>query len=129
VPSQPSWRLKIERAEHHLLDLRHLVKRYQEGHHYRAVCPNPPRQPTHSGFVLDITEPPDDQIAIVLGDLLFNVRSALDHIAVACAPPARKRQAGFPIYERPDDEEQRKFESMTRGVAPEAMAATNSPTT
>jgi len=116
--------LKIERAEHHLLDLRHLVKRYQEGHHYRAVCPNPPRQPTHSGFVLDITEPPDDQIAIVLGDLLFNVRSALDHIAVACAPPDRKRKAGFPLYEKPPEGEvQRKFESMTRGMAPGAIGA------
>lgn len=63
------------------------------------------------------------RFAIVLGDLLFNVRSALDHIAVACAPLARKRQAGFPIYERLNDEEQRKFESMTRDMAPEAVAA------
>jgi hypothetical protein len=124
VPSQPSWRSKIERAEHHLLDLRNLVERYQEDHHYRAVCQNPPRRPTHWRFELDITEPPDDQIAILLGDLLFNVRSALDHIAVACAPPDRKRQAGFPLYEkRPEGEEQRKFESMTRGMAPGAIGA------
>ena len=99
VSSKPerSWRLKIARAEHHLSDLRHLVESCQDGHHYRAVCPNPPRRPTHWRFVLEITEPPDPQIAVVLGDLLFNVRSALDHVAVACAPSDRKRQAGFPV--------------------------------
>ena len=76
VPSeyQPSWRLKIARAEHHLVELRDLVEHYQDGHHYRAVCPHlPRRQPTHWRFVLEITKPPDPQIAIVLGDLLFNI--------------------------------------------------------
>jgi hypothetical protein len=120
---EPSWRLKIARAEQHLVELRDLVERYQNGHYYRAVCPNPPRQPTHWRFVLEITQEPDPQLAIVLGDLLFNVRSALDHVAVACAPPARKRQAGFPLYEVLDDDAQRKFESMTRDMAPGAVAA------
>jgi hypothetical protein len=58
--------LKIARAEHHLVDLRHLVEDYQKGHHYRAVFPHPPRQPTQWRFVLEITEPPDPQIALVL---------------------------------------------------------------
>ena len=126
VPSESerSWRLKIARAAHHLSDLRQLVEDYQEGHHYRAVCPNPPRRPTHWRFVLEITEPPDPQIAIVLGDLLFNVRSALDHVAVACAPRDRRRQAGFPLYEkRPEGDDRKKFESMTRGMASDALAA------
>ena len=74
-------------------------------------------------FVLEITKPPDPQIAIVLGDLLFNIRSALDHIAVACAPANRRRQAGFPLYDkRPEGDDQKKFESMTRGMASEALA-------
>jgi hypothetical protein len=121
--SERSWRLKIARAEHHLAELRHLVEAYKDGHHYRAVCPNPPPQPTQWRFVLEITEPPDPQIAIVLGDLLFNVRSALDHIAVACARPDRKRQAGFPLFEkRPEGGDQEKFGSMTTGMASEAVA-------
>jgi len=85
---------------------------------------DPPRKhPTHWRFVLEITEPPDPQIGIVFGDFLFNVRSALDHVAVACAPRARKRSAGFPLYEQqPQGQERTKFESMTRGMAPEAVA-------
>ena len=123
MSGDPSWRLKIARAEHRFYELKTLVEGYREGHHYRAVCPNPPSRPTHWRFVLEITEPPDPQIAIVLGDLLFNARSALDHVAVACAPPDRKRQAGFPFYEhKPEGEAQRKFESMTRGMPPEALA-------
>lgn len=114
----------MARAEHHFEDLRQLVDRYRDGHHYRAVGVAPPKKrPTHWRFVLEITEPPDPQIAIVFGDFLFNVRSALDHVAVACAPPARKRSAGFPLYqERPEGPEAIKFESMTRGMPPEARA-------
>ena len=124
VEPQPSWRLKIARAEHHFEDLRQLVERYRDGHHYRAVgMPPPKKHPTHWRFVLQIAEPPDPQIAIVFGDFLFNVRSALDHIAVACAPRARKREAGFPLYqERPAGQDAARFERMTRGMPPDALA-------
>ena len=54
------------------------------------------KHPTHWRFVLQITEPPDPQIAIVFGDFLFNVRSALDHVAVACAPPSTQAGRGLP---------------------------------
>ena len=122
MPSEPSWRLKIARAEHHFEDLRGAVERYRQGHHYRAVCPNPPRQPTHWRFVLEITKPPDPQIAIVLGDVLFNIRSALDHVAVALAPKNRKGDAGFPILDVPNDASSEPFERMTRGMPPAAVA-------
>jgi hypothetical protein len=125
VATEPSWRLKIRRALDHFNELQKLVEQYQTGHHYRAVCPNPPKsKPTHWRFVLEITEPTDPQIAIVLGDCLFDIRSALDHLAVACAPRNRKGQAGFPILEDPGDRKQiEKYESLTRGMAPEAVAA------
>jgi hypothetical protein len=120
-----SWRLKIRRAEEHFNELQKLVEAYQAGHHYRAVCPNPPtKKPTHWRFVLEITEPPDPSIAIVLGDCLYNIHSALDHIAVACAPRDRRHQAGFPIVVNPNDAEQmRKYDSQTRGMDPQAVAA------
>lgn len=95
----PSWRLKLTRAEQHLYDLQAAVTAYLSGDCYRAVCPAPPkRDPSHWRFVLEM-DPPDPWIGILLGDYLFNVRSALDHLAVAIAPPKRKGKAGFPIIE------------------------------
>jgi hypothetical protein len=116
--ADPSWRLKIARAEHHFRELKWLVQQYQAGHHYRAVCPDPPKEdPTHWRFVLEIGEQPSPQITVVLGDCLFNIRSALDHVAVACAPSARKREAGFPVVTDPGDAKQmEKFESQIRGM-------------
>jgi hypothetical protein len=82
VQEHPSWWRKLARAEYHFQELTRLVRRYEDEHHYRAVLVDglPERR-----FVLEITEQPDADIAVVLGDCLFNIRSALDHIAVACA--------------------------------------------
>ena len=65
---------------------------------------------------MNFTEPPPDSLAIVFGDLLFNLRSALDHIAVAIAPPARKRSAGFPLCDRETGEDREQFLRMTFGM-------------
>ena len=125
VVSEPSWRLKIRRAVDHFNELQKIVEQYQARNRYRAVGVAPPQdEPTRWRFVLEITEPPDPQIAVVLGDCLFNIRSALDHIAVACAPRSRSRDAGFPIVKDPGNEKQvEKYESQTRGMAPEVVAA------
>jgi hypothetical protein len=40
---------------------------------------------------------PDPYLAVVLGDLLYDVRSALDHVAVALVPSRRKYRTSFPI--------------------------------
>ena len=39
----------------------------------------------------------DERFAIVLGDYLFNIRSALDHLVVAIAPRKYKYDTSFPI--------------------------------
>lgn len=121
----PSWQLKIARAEKHLGELQDVVQAYLDGHYYgpRLIPPILTENPTHWRFVLDITKAPDPQIAIVLGDFLFNVRSALDHIAVAIAPPDRQRSVSFPILAEPlDDEKEREFRRRTKDMPGAAIA-------
>ena len=36
-------------------------------------------------------------IPVIIGDCLYNLRSALDHLAVAIAPRKRKANAAFPV--------------------------------
>jgi hypothetical protein len=120
----PSWSLKIRRAEAHLAELQQLVDGYLARHHYRPqlVPPPPADEPTHWQFLLKITQEPNPRIAIVLGDFLFNVRSALDHIAVAVAPRERQMSASFPILSEPlDDKKKKDFQSRTRDMPGEAI--------
>jgi hypothetical protein len=40
----------------------------------------------------------DVNVPIVAGDVLFNIRSALDHLACALAPTENKRRVQFPMF-------------------------------
>jgi hypothetical protein len=124
-----SWRAKMSRAEKHLADLDDMLTNYVRFHPYRAHGRKPPdKHPTKWSFTLAITQQPDPMFAVVLGDLLFDARSALDHIAVAIAPKNRQSSAGFPIFDedpflpgaKPGKQE--KFLSLTKGMPDEAVA-------
>jgi hypothetical protein len=42
-----------------------------------------------------MTEEPDPMIPVIIGEGLYNLRSALDHLAVPIAPRNRKASAAF----------------------------------
>lgn len=95
----PSHRLKIQRAEKHLEDLGAMLATTTSRKPYpvsEIFEPNGKKP----GWVyrLDLSEAaPDEMFPIVLGDFLFNVRSALDQLVVGCAPANRKYKVSFPI--------------------------------
>jgi len=132
-----SWWLKFKRAQHHMVDIRREARRYAHSRPYRTV---PIRQP-HSydsihRYRLDIIEQPDPMIAIMLGDFIHNLRSALDHVVVAATHPRSKRtDAGFPIstenlwardtnrrYIFRDAERRKSFLRAIDGLPPKAQA-------
>jgi hypothetical protein len=123
VPT-PSWRLKIARAEHLRDEVEGLIDSYAAGQHYRAVCPRSPRMDrTRWHFVLEVTQPPDEEIAVIVGEYLYDLRSALDHIAVSVAPKRRKSLASFPIFTAPPTkpDEIRAWEKATKGMPAKAV--------
>jgi len=49
-------------------------------------------------YRLDLDPAVDDRIHILVGEFLFNVRSALDHLAVGMVAPKFKYRTQFPIF-------------------------------
>jgi hypothetical protein len=131
-----SWRLKIARAKKHLNELEGELGNYSNRHPYEAVRDRKSQKNPNIGrFRLRMTEDPDPMLAVIIGDVLFNLRSALDHLAVALAPRRRKSKAFFPIAlidpwkesgADPDSgdipQNRRSFESAITGMPGEAVA-------
>jgi len=132
VPS-PSWELKLARAEQHFAELQAEIARWSSTNPYtvtRVEQIGRRRTPWYVSL-LSIDPPPTDWVApMILGDVLFNLRSALDHIASALDP---KHRATFPIT--PHDisgpeqgltdaqrDARRQFREKVRGLPPEAVA-------
>ncbi len=96
----------------------------------------PKREHTEWSYRLSLDPvEPDETFPIVLGDFLFNVRSALDHLVIAIAPSKRKSKASFPIFTKDplatdktsgdylDTDAARKWLSWTDGLPRGCLAA------
>ncbi len=93
-----SWRLKVKRAQRHMVEIRHHARLYSERHPYEIVRTRPSkRNRSRWSYKIAFTEQPDPMIAVILGDFVHNLRSALDHMVVACSPSNRRKSASFPI--------------------------------
>jgi hypothetical protein len=130
-----SWDLKVKRAEKHLKELKTELRRYAAKKPYRAVRVRQPRGQRHIWrYVLEMTEQPDPMLAVITGDCLFNLRSALDHLAVGMAPNSRRNSAAWPVeFTDPwevrrdgscvyDEERRKSFASKVKGIDPKAVA-------
>ena len=96
VPSMPSRSAgggdrnsaaaKAERAEEHLVDLKRALDKWLGRHPYTLVTSEPAPSPSNryaaeAKVWVNSVEPVPDKVGIVLGDLLGNLRAALDHCA------------------------------------------------
>lgn len=128
-----SWWLKLRRAEKHMIDINQEVVRYAERHPYQFTRIRLPDRQKEIRGRFRITEQPDPMIAVMLGDFVHNLRSALDHIIVACVPKQRRKSAGFPIVfediwaRSPDGnlmikyaKRREEFETSIKGLHPDA---------
>lgn len=95
---EPSWRLKIARAERHLDEIKESIDRYRDTAPYelKGIPQSDPRA-SKGLFTLHVRKQPGPELAVIIGDFLFNLRSALDHLAVAIAPRSRSTTASFPM--------------------------------
>ncbi|HEX2822936.1 MAG TPA: hypothetical protein VHO07_22655 [Streptosporangiaceae bacterium] len=93
-----SWHLKVERADRHLEEVKSAMADYATRHPFRAVRATQPKDQRHIWlYRLEMTEEPDPMIPVIIGECLYDLRSALDHLAVAMAPRNRRSSAAFPV--------------------------------
>lgn len=129
--------LKFNRAHQHLQELEGEVQRWLTGNHYSVATKPDSERPYY--VVLVTAEPiPFDPFAVLISDVLHNLRSGLDHIAYTLAanftiplPQEIAEQSEFPIFGDVDRKGQsgagaRLFRDSglrkIRGVAPAAQA-------
>jgi hypothetical protein len=134
MAERASWWLKVDRAEDHLKEIKRKLQTYADSHPYEHFREAPRKaQPHVWRYMLRITKQPDPMIAVIVGDFLYNLRSALDHLAVAMAPRKFQRLVSFPIFlEDPfrtdrwgnyiDNKAMASFESAVRGMSAEVIA-------
>lgn len=75
----------MARAGHHLGDLDGLVTRFRDGEPYTLVKPEPTEVPDRIAYRLRYHQTPRVEISTTIGDVLHNLRSALDALAYGVA--------------------------------------------
>lgn len=101
MTSKASWWLKVKRAQKHMIEIRREALRYIETSPYEFVRVRQPDGKNRVRYRVRITEQPDPMLALIIGDFIHNLRSALDHMVVACTPRKERSNAtSFPcVYE------------------------------
>ena len=127
-----SWWLKLERAKDHQADIVREARWYSQNHPYRiSRARSRGQQPWR--YQIQMTEQPDQRVALLFGDFIHSLRSALDHVVYACVPPKERSQAAFPIesvdpwkrdsrrrFAIRDPEIRKRFLRQISGIDPEA---------
>ncbi|MBI4297247.1 MAG: hypothetical protein HY676_01810 [Chloroflexi bacterium] len=129
------WWLKFQRAEKHMVDINQEAIRYASSNPYSFTRIRLSDSQKEIRGRFHITEQPDPMIAVMLGDFIHNLRSALDYVVVACVPKQRRGKASFPILFQDifakdrngefvvnDAQLRENFETATEGLHPKAKA-------
>jgi|SRR6185437_120484 len=112
---------KIERAVQHIQEFESGILRFERDAYAVRLEPNISAGKL-SLFIVDrgLGEPPV-QLLLVAGEVVYQLRSALDHSIFILANKAAKGDRQFPIFKKPDEYKTRS-PSMIKGVSPRADA-------
>jgi hypothetical protein len=94
---------KLDRAKERLIELDDMVADYLDSHPYSPVIYHKPGTQSFSIAWRVVRQPPNG-VAIVVGELLYNLRSSLDHLAwqlvkeAGNTPSVKAPRTQFPIF-------------------------------
>ncbi len=80
-----------------MVEIRDATRLYAERHPYQVERIREPSRDDNRWRYKLTFDPPDPMIALMFGDFIHNLRSALDHVVVACSKPRYRRSAEFPV--------------------------------
>ena len=129
-----SWWLKFKRAQQHLVDLRRMARLYAASNPYKVVRVRKSKRQDKTWQYRLVMDPPDPMFAMVIGDFVHNLRSALDHVVVACVPPRYRKSASWPVlhedilarnpdgtFVHPDSQRRRELLKVIGGLSDDAF--------
>jgi hypothetical protein len=96
-----SARLKIHRAYGHIQELRRAINAFLETDFCRLRADTDPNSGQASIYVESVAAPPAE-IALIVGDIVHNLRTALDHVIVQILGKRGNRES-FPVAKEPDN--------------------------
>jgi hypothetical protein len=102
VLADDSSRLKLERAAKHIHELIAALKAFKNSEPYRVRVQPKPDLPHLLEYRLVVVRDIPPEVPLIIGDVLQNLRSAVDHLAgqlVRAANNTPDRDTAFPVYE------------------------------
>src|SRR5947208_16718341 len=93
----PTFLMKLTRADEHLKVLHDEVADFMAIHPYEVVTQQDGPRRNISAKVVYQHAPPD-RLLMLIGDVLYNLRSALDHLAWSLAGTHADARTEFPIF-------------------------------
>ena len=109
--------LKVQRAQRHIKEFDEAAERFF-GRHPRQVTFQPHRKGDRYGFgVYERHAFPARHLALIVGDVIHNLRTALDYLIAECARSNGKtfNDTAFPIVKRKADLEERLKSGVRKG--------------
>lgn len=119
-----SWTSKIDRAKKHLEELQKEIDTFFKLQPYKISTKRDPETKRHIYYLTDVMNVPD-KIALISGDVIQNLRSALDHLAYDLFVQENKgalsaKHIYFPI-EKDLPSYEREKERKTKGISSEKL--------
>jgi hypothetical protein len=110
MDQESSWWAKANRAKDHIDSLRRQVGDYRASAPY-SLTPEPTEKPDRLAYRLRFSKPVPVTISTTVGDVLHNLRAALESLAFEVArrsqggtlTPKQEKESTFPICENPED--------------------------
>jgi hypothetical protein len=98
VTITPSYVAKLTRAEKHLIELEAEVDRYASTQPYAVAVGVEGKSERKVHRLVFTAEPQNTDIPIIAADVLYNLRSCLDHLMNLLLAPRDRGNARFPIF-------------------------------
>jgi hypothetical protein len=118
--------LKVKRADKHILELQNALLSFKASNPHRFSAKRDP-QTRKLHYYVESMQPVPEEIALICGDILHNLRNALDHLVcrlveIGDGAKAITTSTAFPAFLTPDKYKAGR-DGKVKGMRPEAIKA------
>lgn len=100
MSAEPSYLRKADWAEQHLVELSKRVLAFMASEPYEVTDPIEGKLGQRAARLV-FTDQPDPDIALIAGDVLYNLRTAFDYLVCSLVPPSERSKVLCPLLHQP----------------------------